>query len=290
MPTVSYAKLYTLTAVNGYTLRFTDLTYDIDVGGNIFTGNAVYKPSARATNNELSADNLEIESILDSDNIDEFSLSSGFWDNAKIVVDIYDVGRKVILANHLTGFIGETRITNLGFTFEVRSLASLLNTKKTVKMSAICPWKFGDSRCTFDLNTVTFTGSVTAISAATAGQENICQVTLPAGTYGALTIALLEEGELTFTNPASDEIGQQSRTILSVISSVVGGGGELILDLGLFHKLPLNMVIPQPCTVSQGCTKAFDQCLAYNNTDFYGGFPSLDRNWMPGNDRALSGR
>ncbi len=134
------------------------LTYDAETG---FTRTSIVNTS------KLSVDNMDIESILDTDGFLEKEVRAGLWDFAQIevyMVNWDDVTMGVMQLRR--GFIGEVSLRDEIYFAELRGMVQLLQQIDGDVYTPNCRADYGDAECGFDLSTVIETTEVTAIDAA----------------------------------------------------------------------------------------------------------------------------
>lgn len=149
-------------------IAYYDGSADAEITYEAFSGFASTAISAKS---DLSVDNMEVTSFLDSDNISEADLRAGFWDNAEVVIMI--VNWADLEMGHFiqkTGTTGVFTMRNGLQTSEIRGLAHKCTAVLGATYGPICRAEFGsglneidlNSRwlCMFDVATVRETGSV----------------------------------------------------------------------------------------------------------------------------------
>ncbi|MEG6510088.1 DUF2163 domain-containing protein [Methyloligella sp. 2.7D] len=119
-----------LTRNDGTVLGFTDHDHDLSFGGVAYEAAAGFSASEVESSVGLGVDNLDVESVLQSDRLNETDLAAGLFDNA--LIDIYrvnwqDVDQRVLLRS---GSIGEVSRGQHAFSAEVRGLAHELQQEK----------------------------------------------------------------------------------------------------------------------------------------------------------------
>lgn len=163
----------------GFTTHDQDIVYD-DLTGSPPEGDLTYEAltgfanTAVSAKADLSVDNLEVTSFLDSDNISEADLRAGFWDNAEVVIMV--VNWADLSMGHFiekTGTTGVFTMRNGLLTSEIRGLAHKCTALLGGTYGPVCRAEFGsglngidmNSRwlCMFDVTTVRETGSVSSV-------------------------------------------------------------------------------------------------------------------------------
>src|SRR5690606_27464385 len=114
------ASLWRITRTDGVVMGFTDHDQDITFDGQFYKAATGFTPTALSSNAALAVDNMEIQSVLDSEDITEADLAAGVYDNA--TVDLFLVNYDDLSAGALyprRGTIGQVRVTGSGFAAEL---------------------------------------------------------------------------------------------------------------------------------------------------------------------------
>ena len=82
--TTMLATCWKVTRRDGLVLGFTDHDQDLTVEGQLYQASTGYTRSAIHTISDLSVDNLDIESALNSDTLNASDLRAGLWDGAEV--------------------------------------------------------------------------------------------------------------------------------------------------------------------------------------------------------------
>lgn len=159
------AMLWKLTREDTTVLGFTNHDRDIVYGGVTYEADSGFTPTNIENKNDLSVDNLDIQTLIKSETITEADLMAGLYDNARIdvwLVNYEDLAMgHIILAGNWT--VGEIQIKDNNFVGEVRSLKQKLDKSIVERYSAECRAQLGDTRCGVNLATYTVTGSVDTV-------------------------------------------------------------------------------------------------------------------------------
>jgi uncharacterized phage protein (TIGR02218 family) len=211
----------------------------------------------------LSVDNLEVESALRSDSLNEDDLAAGLFDDAAIEiwrVNWQDTSQRVLMRS---GSIGEVRRSASAFAAEVRGLAHYLQQPKGRLFQYGCDADLGDARCTVDLTDPAFKGTGTVISASSLRRFTALGLDAFAGDWFA-------RGLLTFTSGANAGRSQEVRRFLFAAPPVIE----------LWQPFARAILPGDTFTVTAGCDKQFATCQAkFDNAVNFRGFPHI-----PGND------
>ena len=84
--TTTLATCWKVTRRDGLVLGFTDHDQDLTVDGLLYQASTGYTRSAIHGIADLSVDNLDIESALNSDTLDAADLRAGLWDGAEVEI------------------------------------------------------------------------------------------------------------------------------------------------------------------------------------------------------------
>ena len=165
---LTVATLWLITRTDGQIFGFTDFDQPITFGGITYLSAGGYTHSQINMGSDLSTSNLEVDAIFDSSVITPDSLESGLWDFAAVtasLVNYADLSMGAVLLD--SGVLGQVTLLNGQYKAELRGLAQIVQQEQGEVYSPTCRAQFGDSRCQFDLSSVTFTGSVQSVIGAT---------------------------------------------------------------------------------------------------------------------------
>ncbi len=132
-------------------------TYEAETG---FTRTSIVNTSS------LSVDNMDVESVLDSEGVQEADVRAGLWDFAEIevyMVNWDDISMGVMQLRR--GFMGEVSLRDEIYFAELRGMAQLLQQVVGDIYTPNCRADHGDGKCKFDLSLTTETTEVDAIAA-----------------------------------------------------------------------------------------------------------------------------
>jgi uncharacterized phage protein (TIGR02218 family) len=124
-----------VTRRDGVVLGFTDHDRDLAFDATTFAAATGFTASEIKDAVGLSVDNLEVESALSDDSLNEDDLAAGLFDDAAIEiwrVNWADTSQRVLMRS---GSIGEVRRSGRAFAAEVRGLAHYLQQPKGASSS-----------------------------------------------------------------------------------------------------------------------------------------------------------
>ncbi len=132
-------------------------TYEAETG---FTRTSIVNTSS------LSVDNMDIESVLDSEGVQEADVRAGLWDFAEIEVYMVNWDDLTMGVMQLRrGYMGEVSLRDEIYFAELRGMAQLLQQVVGDIYTPNCRADHGDDKCRFDLSLTTETTEVDAIAA-----------------------------------------------------------------------------------------------------------------------------
>jgi uncharacterized phage protein (TIGR02218 family) len=261
--TTTLAWCWRLTRRDGARLGFTDHDRDLAFDGTTFAAATGFAATEIRDAVGLAVDNLEVESALSADSLNESDLAAGLLDDASVEiwrVNWQDTAQRVLMRS---GSIGEVRRAGSAFAAEVRGLAHYLQQPKGRLFQYGCDADLGDARCTVDLTSPAFRGTGTVIVATSLRRFTATGLDAFGGGFFA-------RGLLTFTTGANAGRSQEVRRHLFA--------APVILEL---WQPMADAILPgDQFTVTAGCDKQFATCQAkFDNAVNFRGFPH-----MPGND------
>lgn len=256
------ATCWKVTRLDESVFGFTDHDQDIVFSGVTYAAATGYTRSAIHTIANLAVDNLDIESILESDVMSAADLRSGIWDGAEVeifMVNWADLTQGRIILKR--GRIGEVELKSPTFRAELRGLTQQLSQQIVELYTPDCRAELGDSRCGVNLAALTVTGAVTA----------------SAGRYSFTDSARAEAADYwnggVLTWLTGDNVGR-SMEVKTFSAGVVG----------LFLPMPAAIAVGDTYSLKPGCDKSLAMCKnRYNNVLNFRGEPHV-----PGTDQVLS--
>lgn len=265
MNTLTYVTL--IERQDGINLGFTAFNHDLIINGITYKASSAIDPTAVSQKADLSADNLEIKMLIDSEDIKPEELIAGLYDEARVTCALVDyINLPATLAESIIlikGRVGQVIIYDTYFTFELRSLGELLNKPLSYKVSPLCHYDFGDSRCQLNLATNNlFLPNLTVTA--------VANKTITLNT--SLITSNFVNGFLVFSTGLNKAIKYEIASITG--NNTVTITGELVGAIAVGNTL----------SVTAACGKTGAACKAYNNYLNFGGF-AVGGHWIPGLDR-----
>lgn len=153
----SLAFCWKLTRSDGLVVGLTSHDRDLYLGGVGYRSSPGLSPSALTQANDLSADSMEIEGVLDSAAITEFDLVAGRWAWARAELFAVDWAMpETQPIRLLLGEVGEISRPLLGmagaFQAELLSDTARIREALPLRVSSMCRAELGDGRCGVDLD------------------------------------------------------------------------------------------------------------------------------------------
>ena len=261
--TTTLAWCWRITRADNVRFGFTDHDRDLAFDSTTFAAATGFTASEIKDAVGLSVDNLEVESALRSDSLNEDDLAAGLYDDAGIEiwrVNWQDTDQRVLMRS---GSIGEVRRAGSAFAAEVRGLAHYLQQPKGRLFQYGCDADLGDARCTVDLTDPAFKGTGTVIVASSLRR-------FTANLDGSYPGDWFARGLLTFTSGANAGRSQEVRRFFFAAPPVIE----------LWQPFARAILPGDAFTVTAGCDKQFATCQAkFDNAVNFRGFPHI-----PGND------
>jgi uncharacterized phage protein (TIGR02218 family) len=257
-----------LTRRDGVVIGFTDHDRDLTFDSTMFEAQAGFTATEIRDSVGLSVDNLEVESALVSDRLDEAGLAGAKFDEAKIEifrVNWQSTDQRVLMR---VGSLGEVRRAGTAFAAEVRGLAHYMGQPSGRLYQHNCDVDVGSTRCGINLNAAGFKGTGDVVAAAS--RRRFSAAGLDGFAAGWFT-----RGLLTFTS------GANAGRAIEVKRHTLAGGAA---TLELWQETAEPIATGTTFTVTAGCDKALATCATkFANTLNFRGFPD-----MPGNDFLTS--
>lgn len=259
--TTTLATCWKVSRKDGLVLGFTDHDQDLTVESVLYQASTGYTRSAIHAIADLSVDNLDIQSALNSDTLSADDLRDGLWDGAEVeifFVNWQNLGQgKIILKR---GTIGQVELQDNIFKAELRGLTQALQQQIVELYTPDCRADLGDSRCTVNLTALTATGAVTAAS----------------DRYG-------------FTDSSRSEADGYWNGGLVQWTSGANTGRKMEIGtfaggvFSLFLPMSADIEIGDAYSMTPGCDKSFATCKnRFNNAANFRGEP-----YVPGTDQTL---
>lgn len=268
-----WAQTWTITRTDGQVFAFTSLDRDLTFRGVVHHACDSLAATATEMSSALgSTGSMELQGLISDSSIKDTDLFNGVFDGA--FVEIWSVPWEntggEIPFRLLAGTLGDVTQGTVGFTAEIISPSATLQQKPLLDTYAPgCPYKLGDERCGFDLDTLEVAGAATSLPSVTAPNSGARRVFTDSSRAEA--DGFYEFGELTWTS--GDNVG-----VSSDIKDFSGG------TFTLWTAALNNVQIGDAYTAKPGCDKTVATCKTkFDIFVNYGGFPDV-----PGQDRILS--
>jgi uncharacterized phage protein (TIGR02218 family) len=239
--------LLKITRTDAVELGLTTLDVDVTYNGLTYISQAGYSASALSADDQLSVNNMEIESILDVVGVQRADIAAGLYDGARTDLMLYDYAALTLVRIVGSGFWGEaTRHHGTDrYVAEFRSLAQKLQQPIGELVSPLCLAEFGDARCKVALGPLTVSGSVD--SSTDNRHFTDAGLTQTAGWF--------DGGLVVWTSGANNGYSME------VKSFALGG------DVELYLSMPNTISASDTFTIRRGCDKTLTTCRdTYSNT------------------------
>jgi len=255
------ARCWQITRTDSVVLGFTDHDEDLEIGGVTYEALNSGQTSAVEANDNLSADTMDVQIVLDSEGITEADVKAGRYERAMLW--IFEVDYTTVADGYVTlgyGYIGELTLHDNYISAEFRSLSQILQNNIGRVCMPTCDAQFGDIRCApaSEIVLATYTVSRT-VSAMTDRSEF---------TVESSGSAAYENGFVTWTSGLNNGLRMEIKSWAATL--------KLILPM------PFNIAVDDTVDITQGCAKTKAACLVYDNYINFQGFPDL-----PGLDEIL---
>jgi uncharacterized phage protein (TIGR02218 family) len=259
-----------LTLRDGTSIGFTAHDQPLTIDGLVYRPETAIAPSAFQQDLTLSADDVEISALFDSDQISDEDLLSGKLDGAKFLYFLVNwnalpasltaVPQDFLLLS--SGQLGEYSATERDFTATGLSLVDKLSEKQSIQTSPVCRASLGDSKCGVNLTPFTHTRYVESVPSPY--QVKPISLALPDGYFN--------NGELQITT------GKNAGTRIKIAK---WEAGVFYLFSPPFFSLDVTDVV----VAIAGCDKRLATCRdKFSNVLNFRGEPSI-----PGQDVWTSG-
>jgi len=258
-------RCWSLTRRDGAVLGFTDHDGPLSFDGIAFAAVTGLEAAESASELGFAVGGGEVSGALLAAGLNEADLARGLYDDARVsiwLVNWADISQRMLLE---TGFVGEIRRGDGGFSAEVRGLAKAFDEERGRLYMRSCSADLGDARCGVAL---------TAVDALVASSDGRLGLTAP--TLAGFADGYFTGGRLTFTGGANTGFATEVKRH--------GAAGGLV-SLLLWQAPPAPIVAGDAFSVSAGCDKSFATCRAkFGNGINFRGFPHI-----PGNDFIIGG-
>lgn len=272
-----------LTTTHDRNIPISTTNIGMDVGSPPFDLTGTYLAVAGITSSDvrsssdMSVDNLEVEGAvaqpaLQIPGLSIAELEAGLFDSAEITtfkVNWQDPDDFQDIIRH--GFLGEVSRESEGkYTAEMRGLTQVLQQTIGRTLGDRCDVaEFGDHRCKLDVQALTVTGTITAVTSRRRVTASL-DVASPPPPNGYFTL-----GKLTMTS------GENQGFVRQVKNDAVGG---VLGELELWETMPLDLEIGDTFTLTPGCDRRYVTCkdVHHNLLNFRG--PGI---FVPGMDEII---
>ena len=255
------ATCWKVTRRDATVLGFTDHDSNLIVDSVTYLASTGFTPTAIANSADLAVDNMDVDGVLDSSAITEADILAGIYDGAAI--EIFQVNAQNLADGSMIlrhGTIGEVQMNNGQFTAEIRGLSQPLSQTIGELYAPACRAKFGDSRCGFNVASVTVSGNVSSVTSRQVFTDT--SLTQDAGYFNF--------GKVTFTSGANNGLSMEVKRF---------AGGEVTLVL----PMPYDITAGDSFSIVAGCDKSFSTCIKrFSNAVNFRGEPHV-----PGTDKML---
>ncbi|NUB24706.1 DUF2163 domain-containing protein [Azospirillum brasilense] len=261
----SWATCWKIIRKDGKVFAATDFHDDLTIGGVTYKARAGYTRTAMASSSTMAPDNIDVEGaygVVDHEDLTDDDLRSGAYDGAEVQVLLVDHRQPhaggVILKR---GWIGEVTLREHRYTSEIRGLADALRTQVVESTTPGCRADFGDSRCRFNVASVSVSGSVSAVIDSITMRVDAAAA--PDGHWNG--------GHVRYTTAGGSVVSMEIRR----------SNPDGTLELLLAPAVPF--AVGNAVTVAPGCTKDMAGCKRWSNVVNFVGEPHV-----PGDRKALS--
>jgi uncharacterized phage protein (TIGR02218 family) len=158
------ASVWSIKLKNETIIGFTDHNEDILYENLLYKSGKAITVSVVESSTSLSADNFEIEAVLDPTFIHKEDVMNGLYDKAYVeyfIVNYADLSQGQILIR--SGYIDEIRIVDHKFFAEIKGLSNELNKQTRSIYSETCRAQFKDQRCGADDSKYIAVASITSV-------------------------------------------------------------------------------------------------------------------------------
>ena len=259
------ARCWQITRQDSVVLGFTDHDEDLEIGGVTYEALNSGQTSAVEANDNLSADTMDIQIVLDSEGITEADVKAGRYERAMLwifEVDYTTVGDGYVTLGY--GYIGELTLHDNYISAEFRSLSQILQNNIGRVCMPTCDAQLGDSRCQATLILgVTLDYDYTVSGFTDRSQFQVASI----GSGWQLFI----NGRVTWTSGLNNGLTMEVKYCPDQY------------NIKLILPMPFNIEVGNTFTMRVGCQKTKAWCQTFfNNYINFQGFPDL-----PGLDEIL---
>jgi uncharacterized phage protein (TIGR02218 family) len=255
------ATCWKIIRTDGVIKTYTDCDRDILYATHTYLSIVGFTPSSIESKDDFSVDNVDVAGVLETGYITAPDLMAGLYDFAE--VEIFQVNYLDLTQDRMMlrrGKLGEVRLQKDTFVAELRGLSELMQQHIGQLFSPSCRAILGDTRCTVNMASFTFAGTVNAVTSSMIFTANA--LTQAAGYFTG--------GEVRW---------------------LTGANAGLKREIKEFANKQIILALPMPYTIANGdtfnalagCDKLFATCKAkFNNAANFRGEPHV-----PGTDAML---
>jgi uncharacterized phage protein (TIGR02218 family) len=258
-------RCWSLTRRDGLVLGFTDHDRPLAFDGVSFAAATGLEAAESSAEIGFAVGGGEVAGVFAASGLNEADLARGLYDDARVsvwLVNWADVAQRILLD---TGFVGEIKRGDLGFTAEVRSLAKAFDEERGRLYMRACSADLGDASCGVVL------GAATGTVASSDGR-----IGLTAPGLGAFADDHFTGGRLLFTSGANTGFASEVKR---------HSARDGVVAFRLWQAAPAAIAVGDAFSVTAGCDKSFATCRTkFGNGINFRGFPHL-----PGNDFIIGG-
>jgi uncharacterized phage protein (TIGR02218 family) len=271
--TLTLATLVKVTRQDGVSLGFTSADVNITFGGTTYQASSAVDASALRGQLASGIDNVQLMGVLKSSALTDTDLLAGLYDGASITISLVNFNDLTMGAmTLLTGFLGDTTLSDGQYTIEVRSLSQLTGQQIGELTSPSCRvLQFGDERCSRAGGNV--------LPGGTNFQETLTVATVISDVrlnFGASVnpTTFYAYGVVRFTSGANAGIARE-------IQSQVSSPGNAVVNLQ--EAFPFTVQVGDVAVLTAGCDRTESACRTkFNNLINMRAEPGI-----PGTDQIL---
>lgn len=263
------ATFFKITKQDGTSVTFTDHDTDLVINSVTYStaGAIEITPIVYSKSNDV--DSVEINGLLESGSLTEIEALGKEYDRATIQIfkaDFKNLPASLTSTSVIwlkTGFVGNVLIKQNTWIIEVRGFKQALKQSVGENTSKTCRADLGDSRCTKNLTSFTYTGLITAISGKTVTTD-----------IGSFNDTIMQGGKLTVS----------SKGFTADVAS--SSGSSVVLYDTVYH----DDLVGESVSIITGCNKTIDTCRnIYSNIAFFQGEPFLPTadEWIGGFNKVV---
>lgn len=267
-----WAQTWTITRTDGQVFAFTSLDRNLTYRGVVHKScDSLSSTATEMSSSAGSTGSMELAGLISDSSIKDIDLFNGLFDGANVeiwLVPWEDVGGEIPV-RLLEGTLGDATQGLNGFVTEIITPGATMRQKPLLDFyTPGCPYKLGDSRCGFDLDTLEVTGSVTGLTIPNSPNSANKRVFIDSSRSEA--DGFFELGEVTWTSGDNNGLSVEVKDFT---------GTTFVLWRSLLKPIQIG----DTYTAKPGCDKTVETCKTkFNIFVNYGGFPDV-----PGQDRIV---